>query len=82
MSGHDEGPGGGAVIPLQVLQVAEEQSVYCGAVHREEKAEKNIRMRGKECLFLPRYDVASNYDDNDRHRLVVEVEFYLDTGGV
>ena len=39
--GHGVGPPGGPVIPLQVLQVAEEDCVDCRAVDREQHTEQN-----------------------------------------
>ena len=40
LPGHDVGPAGGAVIPLQVLQVAEEDGVDSRAVDREQHTEQ------------------------------------------
>ena len=39
---HHEGPGAAPVVPLQVLQVAEEQCVHCRAVHGEQDTEQII----------------------------------------
>ena len=64
--GHGVGPPGGPVIPLQVLQVAEEDCVDCRAVDREHHTEQNIADEKKtdifNFLFLPRYDVTSQHD--------------------
>ena len=52
--GHDVGPAGRPVIPLQVLQVAEEDCVHCRGVHREqhtEQSEQNIAVERKLVIF-------------------------------
>ena len=41
LSGHDVGPAGRAVIPLQVLQVAEEDRVDGRGVHREQHTDNS-----------------------------------------
>ena len=53
LPGHDVGPAGGAVIPLQVLQVAEEDCVDCRAVDREQHTEQNCQSSpGKTLSYL------------------------------
>ena len=48
LPGHDVGLAGGAVVPLQVLQVAEEDCVDRRAVHREQHTEQNSAVQRKQ----------------------------------